>query len=75
LKKIAEKEIEKPAGTKDQIELGDYWWNKAENEKNLTKYQLQMRSIFWYKKCENSASGLTQARIKDRIKQITGPAD
>jgi hypothetical protein len=70
LKPLAKKELEKPSGTKDQVELGDSWWDIGDKEQGMARVQLKRRALFWYKKVENAVRGLTQEKVKKRISEV-----
>jgi hypothetical protein len=66
----AKKDLDKPSGGPEQVKLGDEWWEMAEREQGLARSQLKARAAFWYKKAENSVSGLTQERIRKSIREV-----
>ncbi len=66
----AKKDIAKPSGGDDQVKTGDEWWGLAEKEQGMARQQMKKRAVFWYKKAENSVSGLTQERIKKCIRDV-----
>ena len=66
----AKKDVAQPSNGDDQVKLGDEWWNLGEKEQGIARQQLKKRAAFWYKKAENSVSGLTQERIKKSIREI-----
>jgi hypothetical protein len=66
----AKKDIVQPSNGDDQVKLGDEWWNLGEKEQGIARQQLKKRGAFWYKKAENSVSGLTQERIKKSIREV-----
>ncbi len=66
----AKKDIAQPSSGDDQVKLGDDWWSLGEKEQGMARQQLKKRAAFWYKKAENSVSGLTQERIKKSIREV-----
>src|SRR5262249_20196910 len=66
----AKKDIAQPSTGDDQVKLGDEWWNLGEKEQGIARQQLKKRAAYWYKKAENSVSGLTQERIKKSIREV-----
>jgi hypothetical protein len=69
---VAKMDLDKPAGGDAQVKVGDKWWELAQPEQGLARNQLKARAVFWYKKAENSVSGLTQERIKKCIREVEG---
>jgi hypothetical protein len=67
---LAKKEIAKPATGDEVVKLGDEWWDLGDQEQGMARQQLKKHAVSWYKKAENTVSGLTQARIMKRIKEI-----
>jgi len=67
---LAKNEIAKPSTGDEQVRMGDEWWELAEKEQGMARQQMKKHAAFWYKKAENAVSGLTQTRIKKRIKEI-----
>jgi hypothetical protein len=66
----AKRDLDKPTGGPEQVKLGDEWWEMAEKEQGRARTQLKARAVFWYKKAENTVSGLTQERIKKSIHEV-----
>jgi hypothetical protein len=66
----AKKELAKPSSGDEQVKMGDEWWALAENESGITRKELKKHAVNWYKRAENSVSGLTLTRIKKNIKEV-----
>jgi hypothetical protein len=68
----AKMDLDKPTSGDVQVKVGDNWWAMADPEQGIARHQLKVRAVFWYKKAENSVSGLTQERIKKCIREVEG---
>ena len=68
----AKMDLDKPANGDAQVKAGDNWWAMADPEQGIARQHLKARAVFWYKKAENSVSGLTQERIKKCIREVEG---
>ncbi len=68
LQELARKDDAKPTATKDQLALGNEWWNLAQNEKDpVLAWGFQSRSAYWYDLAVAQLSGLHRALALRRI--------
>ena len=67
LKQLAEAELgEKP----DAISLGDLWWALSEEQESQDKQAIQDRACMWYRKALPTATGLTKAKLEQRLGSV-----
>jgi WD40 repeat protein/serine/threonine protein kinase len=74
LVELAKRDLARPLGAAEQVELGDAWWDLAQEQSAWAKNVLQWRAAFWYKQAVVGLSGLTQDRIEKRIKEVGSQA-
>jgi WD40 repeat protein len=72
LKKLAALDLKKPASGKEQVLIGDGWWELAAKEKSAGKLNLQRRAAFWYEKSLVDLRGLSRLKATKRLDQIAG---
>jgi WD40 repeat protein len=70
LKQIARLDLRRPVNPTDQVVVGDSWWDLAESERGATRTNLQRRAGHWYKLALPNLTGLTEAKIQRRLRQI-----
>lgn len=64
LKALAARDLANPAEAKEQMAVGDAWWDLG----------LRRRAVHWYSKALPSSSGLTRARLEKRLAEA-GPVE
>ena len=69
LKSAAEKDLAAPADAKDQVALGDRWWNLANTHEGEVQQSLRARALRWYRQATPQLAGLESARIEKRLLQ------
>jgi hypothetical protein len=69
-KALAGRDLAQPKQTKEQVALGDEWWQLAEKEKGLAQLHLRQRAVFWYEEAAPQLSGPTLTRLEKRIAQV-----
>ena len=70
LRDIARLDLRRPVNAADQVTVGDGWWALSENEQGPARTNLQRRAGHWYKLAAPTLSGLTEAKVDKRLKQI-----
>jgi hypothetical protein len=70
LRRVARLDLRKPVNPPDQVEVGDGWWDLAETERGPARTNLQRRAGHWYKMAAPKLSGLSQAKVDSRLRQI-----
>jgi WD40 repeat protein len=70
LKELAEKDLAKSIQTKEQLEIGDSWWDLSEKEKGLVRANLQQRAYFWYRQAAPTLVGDDKVRVAKRIQKV-----
>lgn len=76
LAELAKRSLEDPSDGSAQAELGDAWWNAADKSTGASRVNFQKGSRLWYAKAVEKLSGLTKARVEQRLQSLTdaGPA-
>jgi len=70
LKALAEKEIALPVEPKDQLALGDGWWDLSEKEKSPNaKMRLMARAGYWYAKAKPGLSRIAKEKASRRMQE------
>lgn len=70
LKDLASKDLAEPSAAADQVEIGDGWWELAENENRISKAELQKRAGYWYQIALPNLTGLTKVRVEKRLGDV-----
>jgi hypothetical protein len=70
LKRVAELELTEPTVAEVQVKLGDAWWNSAKDQVAETKVRLQRRAAHWYRLALTDLTGLTKAKVNQRLAAI-----
>jgi hypothetical protein len=72
LRTAAELELKKPAGGEASEALGDAWYDAANGQTLAAlKAKARERAKYWYAKALPELSGLKQARVENRIQELT----
>jgi hypothetical protein len=66
LSKLAQLELQPPQNPDDQFNLAEAWWTAAQSQ-DTEKQSLEGRSRHWYYKMYPTLSGLTQAKVRQRL--------
>jgi hypothetical protein len=74
LKDLGAKSSADPQDAAGQAELGEAWAKAADAAKSKAKAELQAGARYWLSKALPAATGLSKAKIEQRLKQIEGPA-
>ncbi len=74
LSTAARRDLEQPAETAAQVQLGDAWWNLAGEEKGSGKSLLHERAGYWYRQAAPHLTGLAQTRADKRLQDIAASA-
>jgi formylglycine-generating enzyme required for sulfatase activity len=70
LRQLAAEEAKQPAEPEPQVELGDLWWKQAARATRKDRDFYQARACYWYKKAQPELSGLTLARVEQRLESF-----
>lgn len=70
LKALAFKELERASDVADQVQLGDGWWEQAQQADEPMRRPLQERAEYWYRKASPNATGLSKAKMEKRLAKI-----
>lgn len=74
LKDLAGKELAQPQDGKEQLAIGDAWFDLAETESSLAKKQLQRRAVHWYRQAQEKLTGLDQLKVEQRLDALKAVA-
>ena len=74
LKALARKELEGPKNTKEQVALGDGWWDLAPGLDEALRHQVQARAAHWYARAQPRLTGLDRGRIDRRLSEVAQAA-
>jgi hypothetical protein len=69
-KALAAREAAKPTESRPQAELGDAWYDLAKGDKSSLKTAMYRRAYYWYRQAASEATGLTQERVEQRLKEL-----
>lgn len=67
---LAQRDLSKPEAAKEQIEVGDAWWDVAGTHTDQVKVHMQQRAAFWYQQAVSSVEGLAQGKLEERIAAV-----
>lgn len=68
LKTAAAKDLGRPTGARERVEVGDLWWDAGEKEKRvLVRNRLRGRARYWYEGMVEGLSGINRARVEKRL--------
>jgi WD40 repeat protein len=70
LKALAKKDLNTPEDTKDQLKLGDAYWERAEKAKDPLKLRWQERAAFWYAQCVSELAEKDKTRVEKRLQEF-----
>jgi hypothetical protein len=70
LKALANNELVELSSRRPE-DLGDDWWDLAEQENGAIKSRTQGRAIYWYREALPKLSGLAKARVEKRLSSLT----
>lgn len=72
LKVLAQIDQSSPAGSAQQSDLGDQWYEYAQDAKPWAQQSIQLRAAYWYQaSLSGLPAGLIRARVQKRIKEIS----
>jgi serine/threonine protein kinase/Leucine-rich repeat (LRR) protein len=74
LKDLGARSAADPQDAAGQAELGEAWAKAADAAKSKAKAELQAGARYWLSKALPAATGLSKAKIEQRLKQLEGPA-
>ncbi len=70
LKQVATKDIEGGKDAKEQVAIGDGWWDLSETKKGREAERLKERAIHWYKQAMPGLTGLAKDKVEKRLQDI-----
>ncbi len=72
LKKLAQKELERPFDGENAMRLGDGWWDLAHSGAREENGPSLARAAYWYRLAQPQLTGLLQVKVEKRLAEI-GP--
>lgn len=72
LKAIAEKELDELTPTRPE-QVGDGWWERAEEEVGTIQKRTRARAAYWYRKALPGLSGFARDLIQKRLDSLAEP--
>lgn len=73
LRMQAQRDLIHPEEIKEQIGVGDAWWEMATKEADQTKTHIQQRAVFWYQQAIHATDGLVLGKLEQRIAAVPPP--
>ena len=70
LKRLAEKERQKPSDSVGLLDMGDGWRELAQQNVTQEKAALLARAAYWYRLAEPRLSGLLKVKVEKRLAEI-----
>jgi hypothetical protein len=70
LKALAAKDLSVLAEAAARVEVGDAWWDLAQEDKSTARSQLLRRAGYWYGLAIPQLTGLTKTKAEQRLKDI-----
>lgn len=74
LRALARQDLAKPQAAKEQLALGDGWWELAAKEKDPIQLALQRRAQHWYEQAIAGLAGLNRTKAAKRIELVSARA-
>lgn len=57
----------------DPVQIADRWWSLGQSLDGLERFNVDVHAANWYQKALSGTSGLTKARITERLKNLPPP--
>jgi len=67
----ARADLANPAGTDEQVKLGDMWWAIGEAQSDHHRIQAAARARYWYGLAKQTITGITLTKINSRLAEAT----
>jgi hypothetical protein len=71
LKALAQKDLARPDGVQEQVDLGDAWKDRSDKE-SAGKQKLRERAVHWYEQAYPRTSGLLKLKLEKAIAALAG---
>ena len=68
---LAEKELQPPADSPDQLVIGQRWFRQAEGEEDYVKARILLRAEHWFQRVLPTLSGDVKTTTEAYVQQIT----
>lgn len=70
LKTLAKMELQNPTDAKQQVALGNGWWELIELEKGTPQRRIKLRAAKWYSQALPGLTGLSKRQLEKRLKEL-----
>ena len=71
LKRLAQRELDEPADSANQLALADAWWDAIDDATSLEETQIRRRALWWYEAAlPELPQGLAKLKAELRIKEL-----
>jgi serine/threonine-protein kinase len=70
LKLLASRELTQPEEAAVQLDLGDGWWDLAQQEKGVPRKELLLRAKIWYDQAVRQLTGFSKTKVEKRLAEI-----
>ena len=71
LRVLAERDLQSPEKSGDQLALADAWWGLTAEQDNTAAAACRGRAAVWYRHTLPQLSGLSKAKAEQRLKEFT----
>jgi hypothetical protein len=73
LRRLAQRDLARPEDVKEQVEMGDAWWQQADKESDQARIYLRQRAVYWYEMAAPAAEAAVRERLEQRIASVPRP--
>jgi sugar lactone lactonase YvrE len=73
LRLLAQRDLARPEGPHEQVEMGDAWWRQAERAGDQAKVHLRQRAVYWYELALPAVDAPARARLEERVAEVPRP--
>jgi DNA-binding beta-propeller fold protein YncE len=73
LRRLAQHDLIQPDVPREQLELGDRWWNLAGKLQGQVKVHLKQRAVHWYERAVEGVEPAAKSRMEERIASVPPP--
>jgi hypothetical protein len=71
LKELAARDLQEPVDTKEQVALGDAWWEASGEGRSVAERAMRQRAAVQYQKAMPTLVGIVKARVEKRLAKVT----
>lgn len=70
LKRAADKELQNPTASNEQVELGDAWWDLSAKEPEPARRKMREHAVEWYLKALPDLTGAGKLKVHLRLEEV-----